>query len=351
MIQSSRSTIFQLVPKYSGEGGIELLDYLVKLMEGGEFQKCLRLAEQQLLKGGWSINELAKINLMICRCRLGIQDPHGAVVAGSMATNLARDSKDWDLFGRIALNLGTAYTGTRQYGEALQSLYGYFEHLNAYTASTRRFEGAIWKNIGIAHQHLLETTKAIDALTRARDWYAQAGIQFSTFTCTHDLLHTYLQHHSTEQGAPIVQVEQLLDAEKAFVKQFPGESYFESYSLYDQAAYYAHIGRYARATVSAQKAMDLRKADRWIGFHGNMVLHDCSQARADHRQALGYALAARVHALQGRYFELEFLASQAMAEIIKHQGEELVRELDEEYQAMGVDLGQYLSPDVLRRDH
>lgn len=52
----------------------------------------------------------------------------------------------------------------------------------------------------------------------------------------------------------------------------------------------------------------------------------------------------------GKFYELEFLASQAMADVIKEQGPEVVRQLDQEYLAMGVDLSQYLSPWVLRRE-
>lgn len=325
-----------------------MVDYLLRLMEEGQFEKALRQAEQQLIRGGMSLVELAKVNLVICRSRIGLNDPYGAVNSGSLAVKLARDLKEWDLLGRALLNLGTAHIGTRQYDQALHHFYSYFEHHPKYSSS-RRYEGAIWKSIGVAHQRNLEPKRAIEALTKAQHWFTKQGADHSAFTCIHDLINTHLQMHDTNPSTPLEPVEDLLKAQKEVIRRHANDAFFKALHLQDRAAAYYHQGRLGRAMVCAMKAMEVRKGDHLLAFHCHMVLHQCTWALGDAKQALGYALAARVEAQRGRHFELEFLASQAMADVIRKQGKEVVRELDKEYQSMGIDLSRYLSPNILNR--
>lgn len=326
-----------------------MLDVLNRLMEEGDYKKCLRLAEQLLLKGGWSLSEMAGINLVICRCRLGIQDPYGAIAAGMLAVKLAKDIGEFDLLGRALLNLGTAYVGIRQHDQALQQFYTYLDYRQEYHEALR-LEGAIWRHIGVTHQRKLESQKAVEALTRARQWYAEREVDYSTFACSHDLINTYLQMHETDPVHTLEPVKDLLAHQKEIAHRNQRETYYKGTYLLDLAATYLAEGRAARAMVSANQAMEIHRGDRLHSFHCEMILHRCEMERGNPRQALGHALAARVYAVGGRFYELEFLASQAMADVIKQQAPEDVRQIDEEYLAMGVDLSQYLSPFVLRRE-
>lgn len=326
-----------------------MLDVLIRLMEEGDFTKCLRLAEQLMLKGGWSLSQMATINLVICRCRLGIQDPYGAIAAGMLAVKLAKDTGEHDLLGRALLNLGTAYVGIRQYDQALQQFYSYLEFRSEYKEA-RRLEGAIWKHIGVTLQRKLESQKAIEALTRARDWFSDRGVDYSIFTCNHDLINTYLQMQETDSGNTLEPVMELLFQQRAIARRNQRETYYQGTYLLDLAASYLAQGRVARAMVAANQAMEVHPGERIHTFHCQLILHKCAVEKGNPRRALGHALAARVQAVEGRFYELEFLASQAMADVIKQQGPEMVREIDEEYLAKGVDLGQYLSPWVLRRE-
>lgn len=325
-----------------------MIEYLVKLMEAGEYQKCLRHSEQQLLRGGMTIAELATLNMVICRCRIGNNDSYGAINSGLLAAKLARDIGDWDTLGRSLLNVGTAYMGTRQHDLALHQLYSYFEHLHKYVVA-RRFEGAVWKSIGIAHQRKQESDQAIIALERARQWFLKQEVEHSAFTCTHDLINTYLQRHRVKPKATLEPVNDLLKAEKALVAKFPKETYYRGIYLNDKANFYLRSGRLHRAIVCAMQAMELRKGDHQLAFHSHMILYECSRLMGDAKQALGYALAARVAALQGKHYELEYIAAQAMVDIIKEQGTKVVQELDAEYRAMGIDLSQYVTPAMLGR--
>ena len=325
-----------------------MVDYLFQLMEAGEFDKALRLSEQALLRGGMTLPDMAKLNMVICRCRLGMSDHYGAVNSGLLAVKLARDTREWDLLGRALLNVGTAYIGTRQYDLALQHFYGYMEHRLQYTTSAR-FEGAVWRSIGVAHQRKLETNQAIDALNRARLWFAKQGADHSAFSCLHDLIHTYVHIYKTDPTFSLDPVKALLNEQLQIVRKYPADPYFRGYYLYDQSVYYLHQRRIARSLVCAMKAMETHKTDFQLTSQSHMVLCECNRLMGEAKTAIGYALAARVEAIRGKHYELEFLASQAMADIIRQQGTEVVRELDLEYQAMGIDLGQYLSPSLLRR--
>ncbi len=325
-----------------------MLDVLSQLLEDGEYEKCLKAAEQQLFRGGYTIAQLAQLNMVICRCRIGMQDPYGAVPSGLLASKLARDVGDWDTLGRSLLNLGTALVAIRQYDQALHHLYSYFEHVLHY-GTARKLEGAVWKSIGVAHQRKLDSIQALEALNRARDWFMKKGIDHSAFTCTHDILNTHLQLVEAEAVDTLKPVVSLLAYERTIARKYPNDSYYAATHLLDRASVYYQEGRIGRAIICAMKSMEARKDDYLTTFHGHMVLHRCTKALGNAKQALGYALAARVAAMSAKHFELEFLASQAMADVIKKQGIQIVRELDEEYQAMGIDLSQYIAPSLLGR--
>lgn len=326
-----------------------MLDALVRTMEEGEFAHCLRLAEQVILKGGWSLSQLATINLVICRCRLGLQDPSGAVSAGAVAVELATESGEFDLAGRALLNLGTAYVGIHQYDLALEQFQTYLALLPQMKTS-RRLEGAIWKHIGITYQRKLDAERALEALTRARDWFRQQGVDYAVFTCTHDLINTHLHLHEIDPHYGLEPVKGHLAELKLLIKRHPDEGYFKGTYLLDLAATYLCEGRVDRACVSASQAMAAHRGDPSHTAHCQLILHRCALEMGDVRGALGYALEARAQATAARLFDLEALASQAMVEVIKQQGPVAARQLDEEYLAIGVDLGKYLSPLILGRE-
>jgi tetratricopeptide (TPR) repeat protein len=326
-----------------------LLEYLAQLMEEGKFEECLRLSEQQLLRGGMTVAELATLNLIICRCRLGLNNSYGAINSGLLAAKLARDTREWDTYGRALLNVGTAYMGSRQYALALETLYNYFEFSHLYNVA-RRFEGAIWRTIGLAHQHKGEPKQAIDALTKAHQWFAKQGIDQSAFNALHDLVHTYLSLYDSKGGS-LEPVRQILAQQKAISRKYPAESYLRAYHLNDESAYYLRAKRWGRALVCAMKAIDIRKNDNPLHFYAYMNLCSGYKQIGEVKQALSYVLAARMAAIRGKHYDLEYVAAQTMAELIRVQKTELVREFDEEYQAMGIDLCQYLSPALLRREN
>lgn len=321
-----------------------MVEALARLMNEGQFRRCLAVADQMLEQGGWSRAELADIYLISCRCRLATQDPYGAVVSGSAAVRLARQEKAYDLLGRARLLLGTAYAGVGQYGRALTQFYAYFDDLPRYRES-RRLEGAVWKHIGVAHQRRLESEKAVYAFNQARAWFTSSGIDYSAFTCNHDLINTYLQLAETDTESRVADVRALLEEQRSIVKRHPRDGFFAGTYLLDLASYFRHEGQVVRASVAASRALKLYQGDRVHNFHCHLLLHWCDLKRGNGRRALGHALAARAQALSGRRPDLERLASQAMAEVIDREGPEILRQLNQEYEA-GVNLGEHLGARV-----
>lgn len=322
-----------------------MVDALARLMNEGRFRRCLAVADKMLEQGGWSPAELAAIYLVSCRCRLATQDAYGAVVSGSAAVNLARQAQDYDVLGRARFLLGTAYAGIGQYDKALTHLYAFFDDIERYHNS-RRLEGAVWKHIGVAHQRRLQSEAAVNAFNQVRAWFSRSGIDYSAFTCNHDLINTYLQLSETDTESRVEDVRALLDEQRTIVKRHPHEGYFTGTYLLDLAAFFRQEGRVDRASVAAARALELYQGDRVHAFHCHLLLHRCDLELGNGRRALGHALAARVQALNGHLPDLERLASQAMAEVIDRVGPEILRQLNAEYQAMGVDLGEYLGSRV-----
>lgn len=323
-----------------------MIGYLLSLMEEGKFQQCLKATEQQLIRGGMDLAELATVNMVVCRCRVGLQDPVHAIPSGLLAAELAREIGEWDILGRALLSLGTALIAASQFDRALNHLYSYFEHLPHYRTAAR-FEGSIWRSIGIAHQRKLEFHRAISAFERARTWFSKRAVEHAVFTCAHDLINTYLQFYQ-DSGEPVLeQVPRLLKTEKEIANKYLSESYYRATYLQDLAAFFCDHGRYSRAFICALHALDLRQGDHEHNFHCQMVLHQCNRNQGAAKEALEHAVAARLEAIRGRQYELEMVAAQAISDTISEAGGQVAGWLDEDYQQDGVGIKHDLKTTAL----
>lgn len=324
-----------------------MVDQLIQLMEAGDYDGCLRAAEQVLLRGGLGMVQMAHVNLVIARCKLANNDAYGAIPAGIQATKMARDAKEWDLFGRALLSLGAAYVGANQFNEALDQFYTFLKHLADFDRS-RRLEGAVWRQLGITYGRILESDKAIDSLERARRWFRRHENEHSHFICGSDLISVYLGRREREPGASIEPVRTILAEQKLMAKWNPHEPLYKIQYLYNQAEYYFYTSRVGRAMVAAMQSMDHAQKDHPHRFRCQMLLHRCSARLGKGKEALGYAVAARLESMKGRHYELELLAVQAITETIKREGQRVVEELAEEYREVGLELSQYLAPGIVR---
>lgn len=324
-----------------------MVEQLIQLMEAGDFEGCLRAAEQLLLRGGLGMVQMAHVNLVIARCKLASNDAFGAIPSGIQATKMARDAKEWDLYGRALLTLGAAYVGANQFSEALDQFYSFLKNLADFDRS-KRLEGAVWRQLGITYGRILESEKAVDSLERARRWFRRHENEHSHFICGSDLVSIYLGRREREPMASIEPVRSILAEQKLYAKRFAHEPLYRIQYLYNQAEYYFYTGRIGRAMVAAMQSMDLAQSDHAHRFRCHMLLHRCTVKIGQGKESLGYAVAARMEAMKGRHYELELLAVQAITATIKREGAQVVEALEEDYREVGLELSEYLSPGILR---
>lgn len=324
-----------------------MVEELIQLMETGDYEGCLRTAEQVLLRGGLGMVEMAKVNLVIARCKLAVNDPFGAIPSGIQATKMAQAAKEWDLFGRSLLTLGAAYVGANHFNDALEQFYTFIKHLADFDLS-RRLEGAVWRQLGITYGRMLETAKAIDSLERARRWFARNENEHSHFICGSDLINVYLNRRQLDPEASLEPVRTILAEQRLLAKRLAHEPLYKVHYLYNHGEYYFYCGRIGRAMVSAMQSMDMAQNDNAHRFHCHMLLHRCALRQGNGKHALGYAVAARLEAMRGKFYEMELLAVQAITETIQSQGDGVVHELEKDYREVGLELSDYLAPSLVK---
>jgi len=302
-----------------------MVDALARLAEEGNFARCIEAAEQMISQGGWSAFQLATIHLINCRCRLHLQDAHGALRSGAAAATLARQEEEYDLLGRALLYQGTAHAALQQYDQALRCFYDYFTYMAGYHEA-QRLEGAVWKHLGVTYQRQLEPEKAAYALEEARRWFAAREIDHGAFTSTHDLINVYLYLADTDPSK-LRTVRSLLTAQRAIAHRHLDDLYYAGTFLLDLAAWLARTGRPRMAAVAATRALEVYQGDRAHSFHCHLLLHRCRLARGDGRRALGHLLAAWSDAVAAGSPELEHLAAESLADALEREASEILREL------------------------
>lgn len=302
-----------------------MVDALARLAEEGRFARCIDTADQMISQGGWTPAQLAAIHLISCRCRLQLQDAHGALRSGAAAAALARQEREYDLLGRALLYQGTAHAALAQYDQALRCFYDYFTHMTGYREA-RQLEGAVWKHLGVTYQRRLEPEKAAYALEEARRWFAARNIDYGAFTSTHDLINVYLYMAETDRSK-FHAIRSLLTEQRAIAQRHPAEPYYAGTYLLDLAAWLARSGRPRQAAVAAARSLEVYRGDRTHAFHCHLLLHRCQLARGDGRRALGHLLAAWSDAVAAGNPELEHLAAESLADVLEREASEIMREL------------------------
>ncbi|MCG0238531.1 MAG: hypothetical protein L6E13_04565 [Firmicutes bacterium] len=320
----------------------EALYYLIELVETGQHQKALDLAEQLLQRGGHRPEDLAHLNRLVACARFNVGDAVGALPAWRSALHLARDLGLWDLVGTLCLELGQCHLSIREPREARRVLSNYFLYEHRYRKATR-FQPRIWANLGAAWQMENHHSQAIPAFRRALSGFLSQGeLGFACLTW-HQLL-------ASARAAAPREVPGLLHLLKGFAQTHRGRPGVVALYLLEQGLWALDRGRFWRATSLGLRARELSQEEPWLAFEIHMLLARASQALGFLEDALGFALSARVLALGARQYDLEFEATFLMCELIRIGGRELVQALDRSYLAQGINIGPYLSPSLLVRE-
>jgi tetratricopeptide (TPR) repeat protein len=318
------------------------VEHLGRLLEQGEYRRCLEAATHLLAYGGQDQAGLARIQAAICRSRLALTDFTGALSAGEMALELATRSTDPDLLGFATLDLAAAQTATRQYEAALSTIARYFADYEHYIAA-RCLKGAVLRQVGDTLLKVGRSEEALDRYRQAHEWFERFGDEESAQACTRAMVLLHLDRGETRQAVP------LLLAGDRYALDHPADDRFRCDHLLDRSLLHLVSRQHETSIAEAFEALLLVQGRLDQQARAQLIL--CQNGLAQNRltEALSFALAARISAIDGRMYELEFEASELLFRLLRERGLRLLADVDQEYMEQGINIYHYLSEPVLKR--
>ena len=316
---------------------------LSRLLDLGEYRRCLKEAALMLAEGAHDAVGEARIQAAVCRSYLELTDHQAAIGAGLKAAVLARRAGAHDVLGTVLLDLGTAYGQVRDHTEALKCFEQYLERLPNCT-SARCLEGAVRRRRADALLALDNRSAALEEYRLAARWFDRYGDEAQVQECLHAMIGIHLGQNQPANAIPLLQEQDQRSANRT-QNQDTRCRY-----LLDLTRYLLATGRPAEAAAVGFSALEL--AEDRLPQQAEAQLLMCRAALAQDRraEALSLALAARVTAIDGRLYELEFEASQVMFRLLSEQGLALLQEVEADYRRQGVNIYHYLPEKVLRQE-
>lgn len=312
--------------------------HLARLLETGQFQQCLKEAAALLAAGDHGDESGARIYAAICRSSLELGDDRAALEAGLKAEVLARQSGAADLLGFVLVDLATAQFHLRLFEQALDSLQRYCEGLGTYVAACC-MEGIALQRMGDAHRKAGRPADALDCYQRARRWFARYGDEASVLACVRAMVHLHLEGGETASALPYLQES------RRGVTDREGQCNH----LMDWTRYYLVTREYDQAAATAFVALECAEDRLAQQSQAHMLLCRAALAQSKPVEALCFAMAARVAAIDGRLYDLEFEASEAVFGLLRSYGAGLLRAVESDFARQGVSVYQYISEEVVRR--
>lgn len=281
-----------------------MIEYLEKLVEDREYQKALAYAEELMLKSDQTAMELLAINtaILVCRCRL--DEFYGALVPGQFCVKLARDLEAWDYYGMACSFLGVAYSRLRQFESAITSLWDYIEKI-PYYKDALRFEVRTWYNLGIIYTAVGDRWNSSQALSRALEAASRSGNEREAHGIRQALIQARIESNQLEL-IPVLLAKCL-----HYLRSQPEgldirESRLWHFKL--RAEFALATNRLGRATAVATRVLNQCEDHSLFQFYFHMLLARIAQRSGNAIEALGHCLAARIHAVRCRRFDLESTA-------------------------------------------
>jgi hypothetical protein len=305
---------------------------LARLLETHQYRQCLEEASALLAAGGHDTEAEARIHAAICRSCLELGAYRVAAQAGDCAVTLARGAGAPDLTGFALADLASAQARERRYEDALQTWNAYLAMLPELVAARCR-EGMVRFRMGEAFRRIGEPVQAASAYEAARTWFDRFGDEPGAQDCIRALVSLRL-----EQGDTAAARELLLH-------EPPGRRDH----LLDWARYYLAAARPQLAAEQAFLALNQAGESLDLQCQAQMLLCQSALDQAKAPEALAFALAARVSAMEGQLYDLEFEAAAVICRLLKEHGSELLHEVARDFDEQGVDIYQYLGDPGLRR--
>ena len=314
---------------------------LVRMLDNQEYQACMKAAESMLLLGQLSPQEQTMAYHALCRSRIGFQDYFGAAEAGNAAVEGARQTGDYDMLGRALLDLGVAQVHIRQYEPAIQTFSTYLL-CRAHFDAALQHEGKVFFNLAVTFRRIGRYDDALQYALAARRWFDQAGDALAADESRRSAVATLLLAGRLDEA------DRLLREGDAYQQSIDEPQALLEHTL-QRSELHLLRGEHTCSIELAFSALEGAGDDLALQSRSHLLLCQNALAMQRWKDALGFALAARVAAIDGRFYDLEFEASELMFGLLQNQGFDLLRELDQEYFAIGLDICHYISESVYRR--
>lgn len=308
---------------------------LERLMAAGEYQRCLQVGRLLLEEGDPAGEEAGRTWALLCRCYLLAGDPLRALDAGRRAEAIASGQAMADLTAAVLGDLATALATLRRYEEALAVLNRFYRLLPDCTAA-QCLEGAALCRHGAVMGQLGRLHEAAARYHEAIRWYRRFGDEAAAGESLQELTQLWLDHQRADQAYSL-----LLEGD-SHLAQYPHERAFHARHRLLRARYHRMAGRWQESTDEAYAALDLSDELSAVRAESQLLLSR-NAAEVDQRvEALGFALSARVTAVDGRLYSLEYQACTWLADLVCRYGSAALAELERALEQVGVDLYQYL---------
>lgn len=315
------------------------VDRLVRLLETGEYQRCLHEALTLLEAGAVEDGEQARIYGAICRCRLELGSVQEAERIGLHALSLAEGKGDADLLAPILIDVGTARMRLRHYVAALEAWEQYESLLPQLTAAQCQ-EGWVVRQKAEALQRLGQTDRALDAYASAGRWFERFGDQGAVRACHRAMIDILLGRGDLKRVRRLLAEgdRRMADADRTF----------RTDHLLDWASYLLASGRPALAAGRAFAVLE-HSTGLDQQCRAQMILCQAALQQQKPVEAFAFALAARVSAIEGSHYSLEFDAAEVIFRLLRLHGSDLLEEVAADFERQGVNIYDYLSELAVRR--
>jgi tetratricopeptide (TPR) repeat protein len=301
-----------------------MIEYLEQLIESKDFEKALALAEQLLLDGTSNPKHLVAIHSAIVDARVQLKDYTGAIVAGEVVVRLAWEIREWDYFGGACMNMGAAYYYLRDWGQAINAWTGFLTALTWYHKCSA-FEATVRYNLGLARNAIGDFREACHSMEQAISAANRLGNERFANGIRLALVGALLK------AGNLNPIPRLLAECGQYIR-----THHDNIEVHDSGLWHISLrieytfttGRLDKARRLALRAVfnpDAR-SDHRFSFH--MMLARVAHRRGREVEALGHALAARIHAERCHRHDLLVEADDFTSEVASGR-HNLMRALDE----------------------
>lgn len=317
---------------------------LEELMSNSQWEESSVLAKEMLERRPDSPDAAVQLFTLACKINNTLKDHLAAVSLGEQAVEIAWEQGLWDRLAHALYHLAVAYYNVRRYQDQLDLHFKYLDLRKRFSEQGSNLEGKVWHMMGLAyHNGLHELQKAKSAFKLARGFYQRVHDVRNLDRVTHDLTHTLLGLGELDE------VEPLLAESEAYARSRPDDALAQFDHAYDTCKYLQTAGKYLESVKVGLQALEHAKGHPIWEYCVYIELYRSALAVKDYSYALGFALSARLSAIDGRRYELEYEATATMIELIRERGPGVVEELDAQYRQHGMDLFQYIPESLLRR--